>query len=262
VGGIWELTRWFGVVLVVVLACSSTANAQATGQVWANMTFDWLATERLSYELDLEPKAQPFVAAGQPTWWDIDVTPNVEYAVVPWMDVVGELLVRYTDQSDDANTFELTPRLGVHLHILSRIIQAKAASRQGADREKLPRRRVVISTLVRLEQRNQFHNDDSPTTSSWRLRNRLEADYPFNRPKITSDGAVYLTTDGELFAPLAENVEGGAINQVRVRAGVGYRPNFAWRFEALYIWAAQRSAASGAFTPESHAIDVRIKGVF
>ena len=78
--------------------------------------------------------------------------------------------------------------------------------------------------------------------------------YPVNRPKVTSDGAVYLTTDSEAFVPL----DGGFINQLRVRSGVGYRPSFRWRFEALYIWTEERSHPSEPLAVKNHALDLRV----
>jgi hypothetical protein len=52
------------------------------------------------------------------------------------------------------------------------------------------------------------------------------------------------------------------VDRVRVRAGIGYRESFAWRFEALYIWTGNRNDQSGVIAVESHAIDLRVKHVF
>jgi hypothetical protein len=62
--------------------------------------------------------------------------------------------------------------------------------------------------------------------------------------------------------PVGSAVDAGRVNQFRVRAGVGYRQNFAWRFEALYIVTGTRDAGASGFTVASHALDVRIKRVF
>jgi len=40
----------------VLVCASSSALAQSTGEVWGNVTIDWLASERLVYTLDVEPK--------------------------------------------------------------------------------------------------------------------------------------------------------------------------------------------------------------
>ena len=53
---------------------------------------------------------------------------------------------------------------------------------------------------MRAEFQNQFHSNDTATTTVWRLRSRTELSYPFNRNKITTDGAVYAAGDAELFS--------------------------------------------------------------
>jgi len=237
------------------MSTPSATYAQMSGQVWANVTIDWLSSERLTYELDLEPKTQPVVRAAAPTWLGGDATPHVEYALASWIDLLSEVDVEFMDQSGDGETVTVTPRIGAQLHILSRILRPHAAS--GAAREKLPRRRLVVGSLLRLENQNTFHSTGAASTS-WRLRDRFETSYPLNRPKQTSDGAVYLTADGELFMPVDHSTSGGIVSETRVRAGIGLRQSFAWRFEALYIWTAQRNGA-GALVPKNYAIDVRVR---
>jgi hypothetical protein len=41
-----------------MMAWSSTVSAQSIGEVWSNLTIDWLASERTVYTLDIEPKVQ------------------------------------------------------------------------------------------------------------------------------------------------------------------------------------------------------------
>jgi len=242
-----------------VLGCPSAAHAQAAGQLWGNAIVNWLASPVTTYELDIEPKSQLLVHEGQATWIDLDITPHVRYAVAPWVDVLGEVDVGLKHEGTDVNTITVTPRVGAQLHILSRVIQHTA--RSGAEREAHPRRRLDIGTLLRLE-RETTHSTADPRASSWRLRDRFALAYPMNRPKVTSDGAVYFTSDIEEFMPVDEAVKGGAIGQVRIRTGVGYRRSFAWRFDALYIWNAERNKESGVMAVDSHAIDVRVKRQF
>jgi hypothetical protein len=230
-------SRWCVVGLIGLLACPSKAAAQAKKQLWVTGAVDWLATDRLTYEIEVEPKTNPAT---------VDVTPEIEYTAVAWADLVAEVDLKSQSGADPS----ATPRIGVHLHILSRLFQAHAA--RGADREKLPRRRVVVGTLLRVEYSN-------PT---WRLRDRFELAYALNRRRTTDNGAVYLTGDSELFMPLDRASGDARVSQVRLRSGLGYRPSFAWRFEALYIWNGTRHAASGPLVPNSHAIDIRIKRNF
>lgn len=256
-----RVTPWCALGLLCVLGGPSTANAQATGQLWANLIFEWLASDRLTYELDLEPKAQLVVHDDQPTWIDVSTTPHIQYALAPWIDVLGELDIGLKKQSDEVNTVTVTPRIGAQLHILSRILSQRRA-RRGADRENQPKRRLVVSTLLRLENQKTVYSTDAPSTSSWLLRDRFELAYPLNRVKTTIDGAVYLKQDTELFVPVDQKVTGGIVSQVRVRAGIGYRRSFAWRFEALYIWIGKRNEDTGVLSAQNHVVDLRVRRVF
>lgn len=250
----------FVISFACVMGWCASAAAQATGQAWGNVTLDWLTTNRLSYEVDIEPKAQVFVHTGQTRWGDVDVTPHAEYALTSWIDVLGEVDVAYQAQSDETNSMTMMPRLGAQLHILHRLLQG--AGGHGATNEKLPRRRAVVSTLLRLEHEDTFYSTDAAAKSLWQLRDRLEFAYSLNRAKTTDDGAIYVMSDGELFMPIDQPAGGGTVSEVRMRGGVGYRESFGWRYEALYIWNGERTPHTGAMAVSSHAIDVRIRREF
>lgn len=250
--------RW--ILTLLLLASASTASAQSIGEVWGNLTIDWLASERLVYTLDVEPKVQVSAVTNESRFANVEVWPSVEFALAGWIDAHGEFLAGFTNEQDGSNTTEVAERLGVRLHILSRLIKERDA-RRGAEREAQPRRRGTIATLLRFEHRDLLHSD-SPTTSSWRFRARVELAYPLNRPKLTSDGTVYLTSDTELFRPVGEVPQQGQANQWRLRNGVGYRISFDTRFEVLYIWTTKKESDTGSFATESQAIDFRIKLAF
>jgi hypothetical protein len=252
---------WWWLGLLCALGIPEAANAQATGQLWGTATLDYLASERLTYQLELQPKSQIVVHTRQPTWFDLHTTPHVDYAVAPWIDVLGEVDIAFMNQSIEVNTTRVAPRVGAQLHILSRIIQAHTAE-HGAAREKLPARRPIISTLLRLEQESTFYSTDAPSKSSWTLRDRLDFMYPLNRPKTTVDGCLYITSDGELFIPIDHSEKGGAVSELLIRAGLGFRQSFAFRFEALYLWDGKRNADSGVLAPQYHGINVRVKFQF
>ena len=219
------------------MSCPSIAAAQANGQFWANATVDWLTSDRLTYQLDVEPQTNPAL---------VKVTPHIDYAVVPWADVLAE--VEFERKADsDATT---TPRFGAQFHILSRLLRTHTHS--GEEREKVPLRRLAVSSLLRVENPN----------SGWRLRDRFDAAYPINRHKTTDAGAVYVTSDAELFMPFERATGAALVSQVRIRSGIGYRENFKWRFEALYVWDGTRHADTGPLTTQSNALDIRIRREF
>jgi hypothetical protein len=250
-----------GALVLSVLSCAWEADAQSTGELWGNVTIDWLASERVVYTLDVEPKVQVTAVTQQSRYANLDLWPTVEFAAAGWLDLHGEFLAGVSHEQDGTNTTEITERMGVRLHILSRLIQERHA-RRGAEREAQPRRRGTITTLLRFEHRDLVHSDSS-TTSDWRFRARAELAYPLNRAKVTSDGAVYLTSDTELFAPVGgDGPQQGRVNQWRLRNGVGYRMSFNARLEALYIWTTKKDSDTGQFATESQAIDFRLKLAF
>lgn len=251
----------FAAMCGVFLAGPAEALAQSNLQLWGNVTFDWVKSERLTYELDFEPKVLVSAPAGAPAWRNLDVTPNVEYAAKGWLDLIAELPFGYTKQTDDLNTFELTGRCGVRFHLLSRDVPTQVTGARPV-RELPPSRRIVLRDRVLVEQRNFFYGGSgSGSDSSVRFRNRLEFLAPLNKGNVSDDGARYILADWEWFVPLGEPDERFASRQ-RIRAGVGYRRNFAWRLEVLYIWNRSRNTIGEGFTTSDNIIDVRFKRVF
>jgi hypothetical protein len=242
-------------LVVVLLMCASVASAQTTRQLWGNLTFNWAMSERLVYELDLEPKTLLNAAEGEPDWLNLDVTPNVEYSPNSWLDIVAETTLGRTKQSDDVDSTEVTPRLGARFHLFSRTFRFHP-------REQAPRRRIVVRELVRFESRNFFYSGgDVESESTFRFRNRLEFLLPLNKERITDDGAGYWLADWEWFVPLDDPDERFA-NRQRIRIGLGYRRSFNWRYELLYIWTRSRDTIHSGFSTTENIVDVRVKRVF
>jgi hypothetical protein len=231
--------------------------AQTDLQLWGNVTLDWVKSERLVYELDLEPKVLLERPEGKPGWHNLDLTPNVEYSPNGWIDLVGEATIGYTKQTDDVNSVELSPRVGVRLHLLSRYTDAVIRNR-----ELSPRRRLVVRDLLRVESRNLIYSGaGSGSDSSVRFRNRLEVVLPLNKPRLTDDGVAYTLADWEWFVPLSEPEERFA-NRQRIRTGLGYRRSASWRYEVLYMWTRSRNTIEDGFSTSDNIIDVRVKRVF
>jgi uncharacterized protein DUF2490 len=250
-------TDWsLGLALVAtLLMCAPAASAQTTTQLWGNLTFNWVKSDRLVYELDFEPKALLSAPEGEPDWRNLDVTPNVEYSLRSWLDLVADTTIGRTMQSDDLDSTEVTPRLGVRFHLFSRAQQFHV-------REQAPRRRLVFRDLVRIESRNFFYSGgDVEFESTFRFRNRLEFLMPINKERITDDGAWYWLADWEWFVPLDDPEERFASRQ-RIRGGIGYRRSFKWRYELLYVRTRSRNTIDEAFSTSENIIDVRVKRLF
>jgi hypothetical protein len=255
VGGATTHVTTAAALIAVLLVAASAASAQTTTQLWGNLTFDWVKSEKLVYELDFEPKALLDKPEGDPSWWNLDVTPNVEYSVRRWLDLVGETTIGHTKQTDDVDSTEVTPRLGVRFHLFSRAQQFFVL-------EQAPRRRIVVRDLMRFESRNFFYSGgDVESDSTFRFRNRLEFLVPLNKGRITDDGARYLMADWEAFIPLDDPDERFA-NRQRIRAGLGYRRSFNWRYELLYIWTRSRATIDDGFSTTENIVNIRVKRLF
>jgi len=250
-----QCLRIVAVFAVCALASPRVAAAQTSGQLWGTLTLNWLKSDRLGFELEFEPKVTDWVPDGDAKWATLDATPGIEYAMRGWLDLVGELATAHTWQDDDVTSTELTPRAGLRLHFLSRELPTGPLRH-----ERLPRHRIVLRNLTRIEGRNLFYNDGTED-SVVRLRNRLEFQVPLNRPKISDDGARYFLIDWEWFIPLDDPEERFASRQ-RVRAGIGYRHTRDWRLEALYIINRSRNTLEDSFTSTDHIVDIRVKRVF
>jgi hypothetical protein len=243
-----------GLTTVLLLLIPGAGIAQTTTQVWANMTFDWVKSDRVTLAINTEPKVLVSAPPGDPGWATLDVTPSVEYRRGQWFDMVTEVMVGRTKQTDDLDSTEVTPRIGFRLHLLSNLRQAIAGERR-------PKRRLVLRDLVRVEWRTLYYSTDKPDASTVRLRNRFESLWPINRPRITDNGASYLSADWEWFVPLGDPDERFA-NRQRIRAGIGYRRSAAWRFEGRYVWNRSRNTIDDPFSSTDHAIDLTMKRVW
>lgn len=241
---------------MLLLLLASPSNGQTNNQLWGTVTFNWLRSDRLSYELELEPKVLIDGPEGEPDWASLDVTPSVEYALRRWLDLVGELATGHTSQTDDLDSFEVSPRLGIRFR-LPTVDLPTGPFRH----ERLPKYRIVVRNLIRVEARNLFYTGDTSTQSTIRFRNRLELQLPVNRRRVTDDGAYYLHTDWEWFIPLDDPEERFASRQ-RVRAGIGYRRSLNWLFEMLYIWNRSRDTIDEGFHPSDKIVNLRVKRVF
>jgi hypothetical protein len=242
-------------LVAALLLWASVASAQTTTQLWGNITINWVKSERLVYELDFEPKALISAPEGDPDWRNLDVTPNVEYSPKGWLDVVADTTFGRTKQTDDLESTEVTPRLGLRFHLFSRALRFHPL-------EQAPKRRVELRELVRFESRNFFYSGgDVASESTFRFRNRLEFLVPLNKERISDDGARYWLADWEWYVPLDDPEERFA-NRQRIRTGIGYRRSFNWRYELLYIWTRSRDTIDNGFSTTENIVDIRVKRLF
>jgi hypothetical protein len=241
-------------LLVLLVLFASPAAGQTDTQLWGDLTLEWIRSHTLTLGVDVEPKALVSKQPDEPGWATLDVTPKVEYASGQWFDIVGEVLAAHTRQTDEQDSTELTPRIGLRFHLLSNLANDLRKERQ-------PRRRLVLRNLARVEWRNLYYSDGMPQSSTVRYRDRVELLFPVNRARVTDDGALYGSADAEWFWTHHDAPERFASKQ-RIRAGVGYRWNYAWRLETLYVRDRSRDSAQSGFTTDDVAVDIRLRRVW
>ena len=251
-----KLPDRFVVAPFLLLLCSALpAEAQEDTQLWGEFKLSWIKTRHLTYGLDVEPKVLLTKPEGDPGWVTLDLTPSVEYSRGEWLDVLGELLMAKTRQTDDLNSTEITPRIGLRLHVLSNL-------REDLLKEKRPKHRVVLRNLARLEWRNLFYSAaDKPNKTTMRFRDRIELLCALTRPRITDNGVTYALGDAEWFWQLDDVNERFAGKQ-RVRGGIGYRRSSEWRFEGLLIWNRSRNTIDQPFSATDFVVDLTVKRVW
>lgn len=240
--------------LLAATLFASPAAAQTDTQIWGELTLEWIKSHALTFSVDIEPKVLVSKSPDEPGWSTLDVTPKAEYAHGRWFDVDGELHLGRTRQTDEQDSTEATPRVGFHFHLLSNIVNDLIKERQ-------PRHRLVLSNFARVEWRNLYYSDGTPQSSTVRYRDRVESSFPINRPRVTDDGALYGSADAEWFWAQHHPPERFA-NKQRVRVGVGYRWNYAWRLEARYVWDRSRNSAESTFTTTDGAVYIRLRRVW
>jgi hypothetical protein len=192
-------------------------------------------------------------------WRTFGATPNVEYSAKRWLDVIGELGTGITHQTDGLSSFELTPRAGLRFHVFSRGLPT-VIGRRLREVELPPSRRFILRDRLLVEQRNLFYNDDEPTSSTVRVRNRIEFQF-LNRSKVTDDRSRTLLADWEWFIPLDDPAERFASRQ-RIRTGFAFRHSFAWRSELVYIWTKSRDTTDEVFSTSDNAISFTVRRFF
>jgi len=241
-------------VLVMTLLDTDVEADDPNVQLWGEMTLAWIKSHHFTYSVDIEPKVLVAKPTGDPEWATLDVTPAVEFTHGRWLDTIGDLVLGWTKQSNDLNTTEVRPRVGVRFHILSNL-------RDDVLKERVSRRRLVLRNLLRFEWRNLYYSNDTPDSSTFRIRDRVETLYPLNKGKVTADGAIYLLADAEWFWT-EDDLDERFASKERFRAGVGHRRSVRWRFEGLFVWERTRKEPTDTFETSDYALDVRVKRVW
>ena len=78
-------------------------------------------TDRVQMRVVVQARDQ-LTPDDQTKFFSISATPRFLYVVAPWIDALSEINFTRKDQSNGVDTITVSPRIGVQLHILSRLL--------------------------------------------------------------------------------------------------------------------------------------------
>jgi hypothetical protein len=216
--------------------------AAALGWAWplAAQTNNSQSWWDIDFRAPITPRWSSFAEVGArvllsdgPGWSSVRVTPGIEHAATPWLDVLGLMPLVGTVQQEDLSTFEVRPVVGVRLSLR-------------------PNPRLVLRNRNLAELRIiEFLGSDSSQTSL-RLRFRVEARVAINQPVLAgSSGLLYGLTDFEGFLNVGAAPSERFLNRTRFRIGLGYRFSYWWTVEGIYTLQLSANTLS-ALEPDTH----------
>ncbi len=198
-----------------------------------NFKSSWMAQMEARYN---------HLISGGPIWREFGIQPSIEYFPDNNFDLFGGILFTFTEQTEDSNSEELRPFLGVRWNIIK------------------PERRVYLRTQLKYESRFFKDVSDNTTSKSNRIRLRLDLTVPITQKSYNMDKDLYSMLRIEYFQNFDEDVKERFWNRGRVYAGLGYRFDYNWRLEFSYIYQASRDQSGERFdSNQSNITYLRLK---
>jgi hypothetical protein len=117
----------------------------------------------------------------------------------------------------------------------------------------------MLRCLVTFEQRNLYYQEGSSWEHSNRVRFRAESIIAINHKSNFENHLWYGLVDVELFWVTDQQLDERFANQMRIRAGLGYRLSYDWRFEFIYTDQFARDNLAGEVAETSNIFRLRIK---
>ncbi len=222
---------------------------ETSSQIWGNLIMGSAHNDKVYLELDFEPKLQ--VSPDQ-RWRNIDITSLLEYYPNKWMDITAEMVLGYTNDKSSIQSYEVSPRLGIRLHILGNL------------RQYIPNDNIFLfdrfslSTLFRYEYRSLYYSDHGAEHQS-RFRARIETKTALNHKNYTDDDTYYLFADVEQFFDFGNEIKEVFANKTRIRIGPGYTYDKIHRFEMLLLYDYARDTFEENIRHDAFIINFRYK---
>ena len=230
-----------GVVLALLAAPARTVVAQDSTTVTENLWLDFIVN--WGFSSDFRFWADNYyrtLVSGAPTQRMVGTRPELSYAALGWLQVMGGANIRYTDDTGGLNSWELRPYVGVQLV---------------GDRF----RRITFRNYTRLEYRKILYTGSDSTAGSWRLRTRFEVEGLVAGKTFSDPGSWHLSGDVEFFVDLSDPVGERFADRARIRVGVGHVRTLKWHFDAFYILQFSRDTKTSGVTGIDNFLRLRVK---
>jgi hypothetical protein len=219
---------------ICLLARESKAQGQ---QLWLDYQVDYPFQN--DYLLQLGGSYQSSIGA-ENKWRNLMLTPTFEWGPFQFLDFIATAPMSFTVQSEDYNSFEVDPALGVRYHVTQN-------------------RRITSRLIFKFEERvlRDLENEDWQTST--RLRLKGEIFVSLNGPNLYQDNLWWTILDYEVFYVTDEQLDERYANRQRGRIGLGYRLNYKNRFEVLYTLQSSKDEIYGELHRLDNVIQLRYK---
>lgn len=232
------MNRIFGhCVFLGFMGIALSASGQATNQLWTDFQVDYPFANKYLFEVTSSYQS---VTSGPSKWKSLSISPTFEDNLGPWFTLVASVPMAYTLQKEATNSYEISPSLAGKFHFS-----------QG--------RRIETRLVVKAEERFFRKIEANEWEHSSRMRIKGEAWMAINGPNLFTDKLWYAILDYEEFIVLDQQVNERFAFIRRGRMGLGYRLNYAHRFELIYTKQSTRDAIDTDFVNSDNVIQLRYK---
>lgn len=229
------MTKRISLTALFLIPSLLLRSQSANEQVW----YEYMLNYPFANSFNLENALAYSTLIGTPKWRALDYSTTLEWSLNQHVDIIGQAVVSYTQQTESYNTLELRPVLGTRLYFT-------------------PNKRIQTRLLLRLEQRNFKNLETNEWDQVYRPRARAEMIIPISKESYYEDKLWYAITDFEWLVKTDDVAERFA-NRFRWRIGGGYRFTYNLRVEFLYMLQQSKDAIDGNFETSDNIFRFRVK---
>ena len=207
-------------------------------QSWNSAFIEWNFYPSLLFEFEIDY----YTLISEGDWRQYGVTSLLEYYPNNSFDLIAGLYHANTKQNDTEITNEIRPLIGFRWNIIK------------------PEKRIYLRGQFKYEYRFFKTSADSTSVNAGRLRIRADLYVPINQKSFNEDKNLYGIISTEDFINLENDIKEKYQSSFRQFLGLGYRFNYPWRVELLYVFQTSRDSINDEIPDsQTHAIYLKIK---